>query len=74
MAEPENLVLEYLRRLDQKFDVMAEDISEMKYRVSSLESRFVGMQADMALLARHAWTAWMNAWPASNAASTSPSR
>ncbi len=34
---PENLVLVYLRRLDEKVDRVASDIRDLKVRVTSLE-------------------------------------
>jgi hypothetical protein len=35
--EPDNLVLVMLRRLDAKFDRMAEDLHEIKGRLTNLE-------------------------------------
>ena len=34
---PENLVLVYLRRLDEKMDRVLGDIHDLKHRVTSLE-------------------------------------
>ena len=35
--EPDNLVLQMLRRLDAKFDRMAEDIHDLKVRMTHVE-------------------------------------
>jgi hypothetical protein len=35
---PENLMLIYLRRLDEKIDRMAEDMREVKLRLTALET------------------------------------
>ena len=35
--EPDNLVLQMLRRMDAKLDRMSEDIRDLKVRMSSLE-------------------------------------
>jgi hypothetical protein len=37
--QPENMVLVFLRRLDQKMDRVIDDLSDLKLRVSTLESR-----------------------------------
>jgi DNA repair ATPase RecN len=37
MNEPDNLVLQWMRRLDQKFDRMAEDVHDIKIRLTNLE-------------------------------------
>lgn len=36
--KPENLTLVYLRRLDEKIDRMAEDMREVKLRLTALET------------------------------------
>ena len=52
MAEdPESLVLVYLRRIDTKVDAMAQDIRELKERVSSLEVAIASVRRDIAVLA-----------------------
>ena len=50
--ELENLVLVYLRRIDEKVDRMAADIQDLKHRMTSLETQFAGMRVDMAYLAQ----------------------
>ena len=49
--EPESLVLVYLRRIDAKVDAMAQDIRELKERVSSLEIAVASVRRDIAVLA-----------------------
>jgi len=44
----ENLVLEYLRRIDHKVDALADDVRDMKLRMSDLQLRVSAMQADIA--------------------------
>lgn len=51
MTEPENLVLVYLRRIDSKVDAMAQDIRELKERVSSVEIAVASVRRDIAVLA-----------------------
>lgn len=51
VEEPENLVLVFLRRIDAKIDAMAQDMRELKERVSSLEIAVAGVRRDIALLA-----------------------
>jgi hypothetical protein len=36
---PDNLVFEHLRRLDTKLDRVTDDVSELKFRVTSVEER-----------------------------------
>ncbi len=36
---PENLIFEYLRRLDTKLDRVIEDIGDLKIRVTAVEER-----------------------------------
>jgi hypothetical protein len=36
--QPENLMLVYLRRLDEKIDRLAEDMREVKLRLTALET------------------------------------
>lgn len=44
MAEsPENLVLTYLRRIDEKVDRLAEDMREVKSRPGILESQYASL-------------------------------
>ena len=51
MTEPENLVLGYLRRIDSKLDAMAQDIRELKERVSSVDIAVASVRRDIAVLA-----------------------
>lgn len=44
----ENLVLEYLRRIDRKVDGLTEDARDLKLRMSSVELRLSIMQTDVA--------------------------
>tara|TARA_R110002110_G_scaffold12692_15_gene60225 strand:+ start:3271 stop:3477 length:207 start_codon:yes stop_codon:yes gene_type:complete len=44
MAEsPDNLVLTYLRRIDEKVDRLAEDMREVKSRLGILESQYASL-------------------------------
>jgi hypothetical protein len=45
MVEPDNLVLVYLRRLDEKFDRMAGDVADIKIPLTNIEERMG--QADL---------------------------
>jgi len=49
--DPDNLILVYLRRIDTKVDAMAQDIRELKERVSSLEIAVASVRRDIAVLA-----------------------
>ena len=42
--EPENLVLEMLRRLDRKFDTAIEDLRDLKGRMTGVEAGLAGVQ------------------------------
>jgi predicted nucleic acid-binding Zn-ribbon protein len=45
MAEaPDNIVLEYLRRFDRKLDTMADDLRDLKVRMTSVETGLAGVQ------------------------------
>ncbi|MDP2763325.1 MAG: hypothetical protein Q8O54_00635, partial [Brevundimonas sp.] len=44
--DPDNLVLVYLRRIDAKVDAIAQDIRELKERVSSLEVAVASVRRD----------------------------
>jgi predicted nucleic acid-binding Zn-ribbon protein len=41
---PENIVLEYLRRFDRKLDSIADDMRDIKVRVTSVETGLAGVQ------------------------------
>ena len=44
MSEPESLVLRYLRQIDQKVDLLVEDMRDMKIRMSSMEQNMTVVQ------------------------------
>ena len=46
--EPENLVLVYLRRLDEKVDGLRQEMREIKDRMLSLERQVAGVRVDFA--------------------------
>jgi uncharacterized coiled-coil DUF342 family protein len=48
--EPENLVLVYLRRLDEKVDRVLDDLRDIKHRVGSLERQAADIRVDMAAM------------------------
>jgi hypothetical protein len=48
MAEPENLTLVYLRRIDEKLDRVIADVQDLKVRVTLLEERFATQEAAIA--------------------------
>jgi vacuolar-type H+-ATPase subunit D/Vma8 len=51
MAEtPENMVLVYLRRLDEKVDRVLDELWDIKHRVNSLERQTADMRVDMAAM------------------------
>jgi len=41
--EPDNIVLVYLRRIDQKLDRLIEDVSDLKTRMTAVEEAIVGI-------------------------------
>jgi uncharacterized coiled-coil DUF342 family protein len=45
--EPENLVLVYLRRIDEKIDRLSDDIGDLRQRVSSLDEQAARIRGDM---------------------------
>jgi predicted nucleic acid-binding Zn-ribbon protein len=45
--EPENLVLVYLRRIDAKIDRLAEDVGDLRQRLTSLDEQIVRIRGDM---------------------------
>lgn len=44
----ENLVLEHLRHIRSRVDQIADDISDLKHRMSSLESAMVSVKHEVA--------------------------
>lgn len=43
MAEPDNIVLHYLRRFDEKLDAVAADVHELRIRTTSLETLYASL-------------------------------
>ena len=41
---PDNLILQYLRRIDAKVDRLAEDVHDVKVRLTAVEEGLVGVQ------------------------------
>jgi len=41
--EPDNLVLQLLRRMDQKLDRISEDVGDLKVRMTSVEEGLAGV-------------------------------
>jgi predicted nucleic acid-binding Zn-ribbon protein len=48
MTDPDNLVLQHLRRFDQKLDRVLEDVQELKLRTTTMEERFAGVEMSVA--------------------------
>ncbi len=48
MVEPENLILTMLRRLDEKFDRVIDDVRDLKARVTALDEGQAALQHGMA--------------------------
>lgn len=46
-TEPDNLVLVYLRRLDEKMDRVIDDVHDLKVRMTSLEEAVAGINRRM---------------------------
>ena len=44
MPEPDNVVLVYLRRIDEKVDRVIDDVRDIKFRVTNLEEGQAGIQ------------------------------
>lgn len=47
---PENLVLAYLRRLDEKVDRVLDDLHDIKHRLNSPERQTADVRVDMAAM------------------------
>ncbi len=45
-AEPENLVLVYLRRLDTKIDAIKDDLQDVKARLNRVENSLITMRRE----------------------------
>ncbi len=48
--EPENLILRYLRRIDEKVDNMGADIRDLKGRMSAVETGLNAVKRDLVTL------------------------
>lgn len=48
MENVENIILEHLRHIRNRVDQIAEDMQDMKHRMSSLETRVVSVKRDIA--------------------------
>ena len=48
MSEPENLVLVYLRRLDEKMDHLLDGVQDLKRRMTLLELQVSTLHGDFA--------------------------
>ena len=44
MPEPDNVVLDYLRRIDEKVDRVIDDVRDIKFHVTNLEEGQAGIQ------------------------------
>jgi predicted nucleic acid-binding Zn-ribbon protein len=42
--EPDNPVLKYLRRIDEKLDRLVDDVRDIKVRLTSVEEGLAGVQ------------------------------
>jgi len=47
MPEPDNMVLVYLRRIDEKVDRVIDDVRDIKFRVTNLEEGQAGIQRQL---------------------------
>jgi predicted nucleic acid-binding Zn-ribbon protein len=47
-GEPEDLVLRYLRRIDEKVDSLRDDMRDVKQRLTSLEGQVALLHGDYA--------------------------
>jgi chromosome segregation ATPase len=46
--EPDSLILRYLRRIDERQERLAEDMADVKLRLTSLESSVSRVQGELA--------------------------
>jgi predicted nucleic acid-binding Zn-ribbon protein len=44
---PDNLVLQFLRRLDEKVDRITDDMQDLKHRMTAIEIQIAGQSARM---------------------------
>ena len=47
MAEPDNLVLVYLRRMDEKLDCVVERLDNLMARLGSIKKQVLGARRDL---------------------------
>ena len=48
MAEPNNIVLAYLRRIDEKVDRVIDDVRDLKVRMTEVEERLAKVELSIA--------------------------
>ena len=48
MAEPDNIVLVYLRRIDEKVDRVIDDVRDLKVRMTEVEERLARVELSIA--------------------------
>lgn len=46
----ENLILEHPRHIRGRVDILSDDMKDVKYRLTSLESQVAGLHGDLALI------------------------
>jgi len=46
--QPDNILLAYMRRLDQKLDRLIDDVADLKLRVSGVEAEIGRLRIDIA--------------------------
>jgi predicted nucleic acid-binding Zn-ribbon protein len=51
-SEPDSLVIQYMRRFDQKLDRVLDDVGDLKLRMTTLEERFAGVEMNVAGIQR----------------------
>jgi archaellum component FlaC len=44
MTEPDNIMLVYLRRIDEKVDRLSDDVRDLKVRMTPVEENLAGVQ------------------------------
>ncbi len=57
MPEPDNVVLVYLQRIDEKVDRVIDDVRDIKFRVTNLEEGQAGIQRRLDRGLRRGWIA-----------------
>lgn len=46
--EPDSLILRLMRRIDEKLDRLIDDVSDLKYRMTSVERQLADVRGDIA--------------------------